>query len=122
MEKAITKSGDDVMLNLSTSSRYNSISKIDRFDYLDAVKVKSVSFDDLFTKITAFEPDEVLIKIDIEGVEDDLLKYLDQKNIYVGDIVVEGEDLPNNFGVYILKKRKFNDMYYYSKISLIEII
>ena len=37
------------------------------------------------------------------------------KNIYVGDIVVEGEDLPKTFGAYILKNRKFNDMYYYTK-------
>ena len=81
MERAITKTGDDVVLNLSTSSRYNSITKIDRFNYVSAVKVKSVSFDDLYNKIIAFKSDEVLIKIDIEGVEDDLLKYLDQKYI-----------------------------------------
>ena len=113
--KAITKDGADVMLNLSTSSRYNSITKIDRFEYVSSVKVKSVSFESLFSKISKFNPNEVMIKIDIEGVELDLINYLDKKNIFIGDIVVEGENLPKKFGKYILKQQRFNDMYYYAE-------
>ena len=52
---------------------------------------------------------------DIEGVELDLIKYLDKKNVFIGDIVVEGENLPKKFGKYILKQQKFNDMYYYAE-------
>lgn len=113
---AITKNGGDVMLNISTSSRYNSINKNHKFEYVSKVKVKSISFDQLFTKIFDFNPSEVLIKIDIEGVEQEFFEYIDQKNVFIGDIVVEGENLPKKFGRYVLKNQCFNDVYYYTEL------
>ena len=114
IEKAITRLGGQVLLNISTSSRYNSVIKSHNFDYINSEKVHSMAFDEFYQSVKKNQAREVLIKVDIEGVESEFFEFLKEKNDYIGDIVVEGDNLPEAFGQYELIKRSHNDVYYYS--------
>jgi len=100
---------------LSDSSRYSGFVKSRNFNYIDKVQVDCIDFKSLLVKLENYDADRTLIKIDIEGVEKDFFNFLEQLDIYVGDIVVEGDNLPKSFGSYVCRSRKFNDVYYYAK-------
>jgi len=100
---------------ISDSSRYSGFVKSDNFRYIDKVSVECIDFNTLLGHLSDIDPALTLIKIDIEGVERDFFSFLENKDIYIGDIVVEGEDLPMKFGSYVCRTKKFNDVYYYTK-------
>ena len=100
---------------ISDSSRHSGFVKSDNFRYIDKVSVECIDFNTLLGHLSDMDPALTLIKIDIEGVERDFFSFLENKDIYIGDIVVEGEDLPMKFGSYVCRTKKFNDVYYYTK-------
>lgn len=111
---AVTQNGEPVQINLTSSSRYNSIDDNSRFKFIDKVLVQSTSFHTLIKNICSHDPKEVIIKIDIEGMENSLFKAI-QDYGYIGDIVVEGEGFSSNMIGYSMKWNKFNDVYYFSQ-------
>ena len=100
---------------LSDSSRYSGFVKSKNFNYVNKVQVNCIDFQSLLVKLENYNPLHTLIKIDIEGVEKDFFKFLSDLNTYIGDIIVEGDDLPEYFGSYVCLSRKFNDVYYYTE-------
>ena len=112
-EAAISPDDKQKILIRSESTRYNSLKTIGNFKAKDSIKVNSVSFEKLFEIIKHFDPKEVLLKIDIEGLEYELLKAL-FKEKYLCDIILEGDYLPTKFGPYRMIWNKFNNIYYFS--------
>jgi len=100
---------------LSDSSRYSGFVKSINFNYIGKVQVDCIDFKSLLSKLENYDVERTLIKIDIEGVEKSFFNFLEKLDIYIGDIVVEGDDLPEKFGAYVCRSRKFNDVYYYTR-------
>ena len=114
IEKALNPSGKSVRLLQGESTRYNTIEDSSSFPVVGSVEVDGLSFADFFEIVTRNNPDEVLIKIDIEGVEGELLNEIFSHG-YIGDLVIEGENIPPPNNGYQLGWNKFNDVYYFTK-------
>jgi len=115
IEAAIAKTSGAQDFFVSDSSRYSALIKSASFNYIEKTSVDCIDFETLLTYFSKMEPNSTLIKIDIEGVEKDFFSYLEKQDEYIGDIVVEGEDLPSEFGAYVCQTKKFKDVYYYTK-------
>ena len=114
IEKALNANGETVRLLQGESTRYNTIEDSSNFSVIGSVEVEGFSFSDFFEIVTKHNPSEVLIKIDIEGVEGELLAKIFRHG-YMGDLVIEGENIPKPESGYRLVWNKFNDVYYFTK-------
>ena len=114
IRKALNPSGLPVRLLQGESSRYNTIEDSSNFSVVGSLEVEGLSFAAFFELVSQYNPDEVLIKIDIEGVEGELLTEIFTRG-YIGDLVIEGENIPKPQIGYRLGWNKFNDVYYFTK-------
>ena len=114
IEKALNPSGLPVQLLQGESTRYNTLEDSSSFPVVGSVEVEGLSFEDFFGLVAKYNPDEVLIKIDIEGVEGELLTEIFSRG-YIGDLIIEGENIPKPKDGYRLGWNKFNDVYYFTK-------
>ena len=110
---AVSTDDKPKVLIRSESTRYNSLKNIGNFKPKDTIKINSVSFEKLFKTIKKFEPKEVLLKIDIEGLEYEILEALFKED-YLCDIILEGDCLPKKTGCYKMIWNKFSNIYYFS--------
>jgi FkbM family methyltransferase len=111
-KKAISSYDGTTELLRAQSSRYNSIKSLDKFPSFDSIMVETFSFSSLISLIREYDPDETLIKIDIEGMESELLAAIFDAG-YLGDIIVEGDMIPSDLGAYEMHWNKFSDVYFF---------
>ena len=79
--------------------------------------VETFSFSSLISLIREYDPDETLIKIDIEGMESKLLAAIFDAG-YLGDIIVEGDMIPSDLEAYEMHWNKFSDVYFLGLLQI----